>query len=228
MQKFQAGQKALCNPHVLRQIFTYIPKSLLLSSCSLVNKIWRKEALTSFRDRRKLAPVKPEPMTDCKFIQQLDQNCCQMTARDRSSICWTFNTLHLTLGPQACRKDHSGTDEKIELRSPLMVKHLDIFWDDAYDEPDCSMHQPLKALLFRNSNQLISLKVTNLPPTFLSQVLGEYFPGFPKLEKITISTCPELDYGFRAGLDQEQLDSVRKLLKTAPNLEEFLSMTRRR
>ena len=100
-----------------------------------------------------------------------------------------------------------------------MVKQLDIFWDGAYDEPDCSIHQPLKALQFRHSAQLISLKVTNLPPTLLSQLLGHSFSGFPKFEKITNSTYPEFDYEFRAGLDQEQIDGVRKLLQTARNLK---------
>ena len=74
--------------------------------------MWRKETLPSFRDRRKLAPVKTEPMTDCKFIEQLDKTCCQMAAQDHSLICWTFNTLNLTLDPVACRKDQGGaTDE---------------------------------------------------------------------------------------------------------------------
>ena len=63
------------------------------------------------------------------------------------------------------------------------------------------------------------MKVTKLPPTFLSRVLGDRFLSFHKLEKITISTRPELDYGFRTRQDQEQVDAVRALLKTAPNLK---------
>ena len=153
-------------------------------------------------------------MPDCKFIQQLDRICCQMV-QDHTLIPW--NTLNLTFGPVTCRKDHSA-DEKIELASSLKVRHLEIVWNAFYREPDCSIHEPLKALFFRNSNQLESLKVTNLPPAFLSRVIGESFPGFPKLEKITISTCPKLDSGFRIQLDEEIIDAVGELLKAAPNL----------
>ena len=75
--------KPLHNHLILHKIFVYVPTNLLLSSCSLVNKTWNREARTFVRDYRLCKIRMKENYGVCKNFQALDELCAKMVPGGR-------------------------------------------------------------------------------------------------------------------------------------------------
>ena len=137
-------QKALRIDLILQRLFRYFPTGFLLSSCSLVNKIWNRETRKFIWDRRRCTALNKQNAFPCKFLKQLDGICGQMTENARVI---PFNSLSLNLS-ENCSVDSvptvpSDPNFYSNLHSMLKLKTLNVasYW---INQADCQVHNLLQ------------------------------------------------------------------------------------
>ena len=195
---------------VLRQIFQYIPTNILLSSSSLVNKIWNHEARALIRERRKCI-VKDNPdMPVWKFLEDLDQLCGQMKIAGR--FC-PLNCLQITV-PDICGS-HCNPEEVFyaNINSEFKLKYMKI----SSDEFPCQCHMAILPLMREKAKEIKTLKIESA--LFYEFKSGrDWNPQFPQLEELDIE---EIEFGnYDAGeCEREHKELLSWLLRDTPNLK---------
>ena len=211
--------EALSNPLVLQNIFKFLPTNFLLSSCSLVSKLWNSEARSFIRDNRKctIATRRIEE-TFCQFVQHLDEHCGQISAEGRVVPYNRFVINFTSTVDHYCAEKHGTTevneDRTVHLTSQLKLLYFDV--DCRYHWVHCKVHQPLVALLRDKGHQLKSLTIGSFA-TLGSRTLSsiDWHPQFTRLTEISISTAG-------SGSLHSMLDSAaffREMLDCAPRLK---------
>ena len=195
----------------MQRVFATIPTRDLLSSCSLVSKIWNAEARKFVRDSRICAAKNNKETTACEFMQNLDALCGQMKQNGRFV---PFNYLRINFSKQ-CTKEKSTGDEILysNVISELELTGLSVT-GSAFS--DCEHHSPLHMVLKHKSKDLRTLKVDNTEPfsRFGFGSTSGWFPHFAKLEELRLE---ELSCSWK------DISRFQWLLKHAPNLKRIFS-----
>ena len=197
-----AQSSALNNPIVLRQIFTNLSTSELLTSCSLVNKTWYTIARTFVRSSRNdckvlISSTSNSKCTACSRMMEFSQVVDRMKINPFNSISIVVWKDHFGYGPDSSSESNAQCPDLATFINmcaktvkKLNVISLSIDLQDT-EEILCVNPHHFAAQLFReNSADLRCLHIGSMSPLFhqlVTTAVEGYWPAeFPKLRQLKL------------------------------------------
>ena len=189
----------------------HLPSNFLITSCSLVNKIWYRIARTVLRDHGKcLAKISSRHAH--QHIQLLEQFCLYLEHWGRVV---PFNGLKIyncvPFHPEWHPLDPESLVVYRNITQLIKMKHFEVGQAEMIEHLCPLQYTILAWILSGKGSQLESLNIEN--PLFLAELFNsETTVKLPKLETITI---PDL-------LSDPPTDRIQQMLAAAPNLKRIM------
>ena len=212
-----SAAEALRNPLILHQIFKFFKTGFLLSSCSLVDATWNREARSFIRDNRECTAKFRKETCLCSFISGLNE-LCESTRKCNRIVPLNKLKIDMEFELDDIPPNYPHFMKETHLTSSLHLKYLNIFDCATPNNVFPCVKPVLLNLLWHSAAELRVLQLNEF--NFLERTYGPGTFHFPKLDEFYMNlTNPSQHPGaFRTPNFIRMRKSVRKIMEHAPKL----------